>query len=95
MPLFSVPKAKYLGRITKESMSERYLIIAPIIESNYHVLLVGPVSLHFCSFEQTILWDNDVKSTKTTLREIITHYTNLEFAEGKGVIKCGSSADVA
>ncbi|KAK1684382.1 hypothetical protein QYE76_045230 [Lolium multiflorum] len=44
---------------------------------------------------KTILWDNDVKSTKTTLREIITHYTNLEFAEGKGVIKCGSSADVA
>ncbi|VAH34263.1 tRNA-dihydrouridine(20) synthase [NAD(P)+]-like [Triticum dicoccoides] len=44
---------------------------------------------------KTILWDNDIKSTKTTLREIIMHYICLEGTEGKGVIKCGSSADVA
>lgn len=53
------------------------------------------MSSHFISFGQTILWDNDIKSTKTTLREIIMHYICLELPEGKGVIKCGSSADVA
>lgn len=53
------------------------------------------MSSHFISLGQTILWDNDIKSTKTTLREIIMHYICLEGTEGKGVIKCGSSADVA
>jgi len=41
------------------------------------------------------LWDNDVKSTKHTLKEMIMHYSCLELPEGKGVIKCDTSADLA
>lgn len=45
--------------------------------------------------EQSILWDNDLKSTKQTLKEMIMHYSCLEFREGKAVIKSGSLADLA
>jgi len=44
---------------------------------------------------KSILWDNDVKSTKHTLKEMIMHYSCLEFPEGKGVIKCDTSEDIA
>ncbi|RAL50604.1 hypothetical protein DM860_014546 [Cuscuta australis] len=36
---------------------------------------------------KSILWDNDIKSTKHTLKEMIMHYSCLEFPEGKAVIK--------
>ncbi|KAI9111640.1 hypothetical protein K1719_017330 [Acacia pycnantha] len=42
-----------------------------------------------------ILWDNDIKSSKHTLKEIIMHYSCLELPEGKAVIKSESLADLA
>ncbi|MED6161152.1 hypothetical protein PIB30_058031 [Stylosanthes scabra] len=42
-----------------------------------------------------ILWDNDLKSTKQTLREMIMHYSCLEFPEGKALNKSESLADLA
>ncbi|KAL6529989.1 hypothetical protein OROMI_028634 [Orobanche minor] len=44
---------------------------------------------------KSILWDNDVKSTKHTLKEMIMHYSCLELPEGKGVIKSETLADLA
>ncbi|KAF8017468.1 hypothetical protein BT93_H2593 [Corymbia citriodora subsp. variegata] len=44
---------------------------------------------------KSILWDNDVKSTKHTLKEMIMHYSCLELAEGKAVIKSDTLADLA
>ncbi|XP_058069537.1 uncharacterized protein LOC131218773 isoform X3 [Magnolia sinica] len=44
---------------------------------------------------KSILWDNDVKSTKQTLKEMIMHYSCLELPEGKAVIKSENSADLA
>ncbi|KAF7809503.1 tRNA-dihydrouridine(20) synthase [NAD(P)+]-like isoform X1 [Senna tora] len=44
---------------------------------------------------KSILWDNDIKSTKHTLKEIIMHYSCLELPEGKAVIKSDSLADLA
>ncbi|CAA0817241.1 Aldolase-type TIM barrel family protein [Striga hermonthica] len=44
---------------------------------------------------KSILWDNDVKSTKHTLKEMIMHYSCLELPEGKGVIKSDTLADLA
>ncbi|KAJ4833329.1 hypothetical protein Tsubulata_000545 [Turnera subulata] len=44
---------------------------------------------------KSILWDNDIKSTKHTLREIIMHYSSLELSEGKSVIKSETLADIA
>ncbi|KAH7681613.1 tRNA-dihydrouridine synthase protein [Dioscorea alata] len=44
---------------------------------------------------QCILWDNDVKSTKHTLKEMIAHYSSLELAEGKAVIKSANTENVA
>ncbi|XP_068306770.1 uncharacterized protein [Pyrus communis] len=44
---------------------------------------------------KSILWDNDIKSTKHTLREMITHHSSLELAEGKAVIKSESLIDIA
>lgn len=44
---------------------------------------------------QSILWDNDLKSTKQTLKEIIMHYSCLELAEGKNVIKAENLSDLA
>ncbi|KAK4416392.1 tRNA-dihydrouridine(20) synthase [NAD(P)+]-like [Sesamum alatum] len=44
---------------------------------------------------KSILWDNDIKSTKHTLKEMIMHYSCLEFPEGKAVIKSETLADLA
>ncbi|KAK8717393.1 hypothetical protein V6N13_044664 [Hibiscus sabdariffa] len=44
---------------------------------------------------KSISWDNDVKSTKHTLKEMIMHYSCLEFPEGKAVIKSENLADLA
>ncbi|KAL2504313.1 Aldolase-type TIM barrel family protein [Abeliophyllum distichum] len=44
---------------------------------------------------KSILWDNDIKSTKHTLKEMIMHYSCLELPEGKAVIKSESYADLA
>ncbi|CAI0430821.1 unnamed protein product [Linum tenue] len=44
---------------------------------------------------KSILWDNDVKSTKHTLKEMIMHYSCLELPEGKDVIKSETLADIA
>ncbi|GKU94976.1 hypothetical protein SLEP1_g8396 [Rubroshorea leprosula] len=44
---------------------------------------------------KSILWDNDVKSTKQTLKEMIMHYSCLELPEGKAVIKAENLADLA
>ncbi|KAK1304542.1 hypothetical protein QJS10_CPB11g00857 [Acorus calamus] len=41
-----------------------------------------------------ILWDNDVKSTKQTIKELIMHHSCLEFPEGKAVNKCETVADL-
>ncbi|XP_078444483.1 aldolase-type TIM barrel family protein isoform X4 [Wolffia australiana] len=42
-----------------------------------------------------ILWDNDIKSSKHTLKEMIVHHSCFEFPEGRAVIKCSSNADLA
>ncbi|XP_072956307.1 uncharacterized protein [Typha angustifolia] len=44
---------------------------------------------------KSILWDNDMKSTKQTLKEMIMHYSCLELPEGKAVIKSETAADLA
>ncbi|KAI5684402.1 hypothetical protein M9H77_05630 [Catharanthus roseus] len=44
---------------------------------------------------KSILWDNDIKSTKHTLKEMIMHYSCLEYPEGKAVIKSETLADLA
>ncbi|KAF9608581.1 hypothetical protein IFM89_010013 [Coptis chinensis] len=44
---------------------------------------------------KSILWDNDVRSTKHTLREMIGHYMSLELSEGKALVKTETLADVA
>ncbi|PRQ19681.1 putative tRNA-dihydrouridine(20) synthase (NAD(P)(+)) [Rosa chinensis] len=45
--------------------------------------------------EYSILWDNDIKSTKHTLKEMIMYYSSLELPEGKAVIKSESLEDLA
>lgn len=45
--------------------------------------------------QKSILWDNDIKSTKHTLKEMIMHYSCLELAEGKAVNKSDTNADLA
>ncbi|XP_057784345.1 uncharacterized protein LOC131001781 isoform X1 [Salvia miltiorrhiza] len=44
---------------------------------------------------KSILWDNDVKSTKYTLKEMIVHYSCLELPEGKAINKSETLADLA
>ncbi|CAL2258290.1 unnamed protein product [Prunus armeniaca] len=44
---------------------------------------------------KSILWDNDIKSTKHTLKEMIMHHSSLELPEGKAVIKSDSLVDLA
>lgn len=44
---------------------------------------------------KSILWDNDIKSTKHTLKEMIMHHSCLELPEGKAVIKSETLADLA
>jgi hypothetical protein len=65
--------------------------------------LVGVACFMFCALTshdivtlmQSILWDNDIKSTKHTLKEMIMHHSCLELPEGKAVIKCDTPADLA
>ncbi|CAM6033437.1 unnamed protein product [Sphagnum compactum] len=45
--------------------------------------------------KKSIEWDNDLKCTKHTLREMIVHYSCLEFPEGKGINCCCSLSDIA
>ncbi|KAF7129581.1 hypothetical protein RHSIM_Rhsim10G0082100 [Rhododendron simsii] len=45
--------------------------------------------------KKSILWDNDVKSTKHTLKEMIMHFSCLELPEGKAVTKSETLADLA
>ncbi|KAG6508411.1 hypothetical protein ZIOFF_033785 [Zingiber officinale] len=42
-----------------------------------------------------ILWDNDIKSTKYTVKEMIIHHSCLELAEGKAVNKSDTYKDLA
>lgn len=44
---------------------------------------------------KSILWDNDIKSTKHTLKEMIAHYSSLGIPEGLAVIKSDTLADLA
>ncbi|MCL7044414.1 hypothetical protein MKW94_015574, partial [Papaver nudicaule] len=41
------------------------------------------------------IWDNCIRSTKHTLREMISHYSSLELPGGKAVIKSDTLADLA
>ncbi|WJX87758.1 tRNA-dihydrouridine(20) synthase [NAD(P)(+)] [Trifolium repens] len=42
-----------------------------------------------------ILWDNDIRSTKHTLRDMKSHYTSLEVPFWRAVVKAESTADIA
>eukprot|EP00250_Pteridium_aquilinum_P035055 c8533_g1_i1 orf=134-1168(+) len=42
-----------------------------------------------------ILWDNDIKNTKFTLKQMIMHHSCLEFSEGKAINKAETLADLA
>lgn len=44
---------------------------------------------------KSILWDNDIRSTKQTLKEMIMHYSCLEFPEGKAINKSENLADLS
>ncbi|KAI3451861.1 hypothetical protein Pfo_008526 [Paulownia fortunei] len=44
---------------------------------------------------KSILWDNDIKSTKHTLKEMISHYSSLGLPEGNAIIKSDTLADLA
>ncbi|KAJ6818453.1 tRNA-dihydrouridine(20) synthase [NAD(P)+]-like isoform X2 [Iris pallida] len=44
---------------------------------------------------KSILWDNDIRNTKQTLKEMIMHYSSLELAEGKAINKSDTIADLA
>lgn len=44
---------------------------------------------------QCIVWDNDVKSTKQTIKEMVMHYSCLEFPEGKAINKSDTLSDLA
>lgn len=44
---------------------------------------------------KSALWDNDVKSTKHTLKEMIMHHSCLELPEGKAINKSETLADLA
>ncbi|KAH0922151.1 hypothetical protein HID58_022169 [Brassica napus] len=44
---------------------------------------------------KSILWNNDVKSTKYTIKEMIAHHSCLELAEGKSLNKADTLADIA
>lgn len=57
--------------------------------------LVNRLYLLDDSDSQSILWDNDIKSTKHTLKEMIMHYSCLELAEGKAINKSDTTEDLA
>ncbi|CAH8384267.1 unnamed protein product [Eruca vesicaria subsp. sativa] len=44
---------------------------------------------------KSILWNNDVKSTKYTIKEMIAHHSCLELAEGKSLNKADTLEDIA
>lgn len=44
---------------------------------------------------KSILWDNDIKNTKYTLKEMISHFSSLELPEGKAVTKSDALLDLA
>ncbi|KFK23997.1 hypothetical protein AALP_AAs47907U000100 [Arabis alpina] len=44
---------------------------------------------------QSILWNNDVKSTKYTIKEMIAHHSCLELPEGKSITKADTLEDLA
>ncbi|KAL5705535.1 tRNA-dihydrouridine(20) synthase [NAD(P)(+)] [Ranunculus cassubicifolius] len=44
---------------------------------------------------KSILWDNCIKSTKHTLKDMIGHYISLEKAEGKALTKAETFSDIA
>lgn len=44
---------------------------------------------------KSILWDNDIKNTKYTLKEMIAHVSSLEYPEGKAVTKSDTLQDLA
>jgi hypothetical protein len=65
-------------------------------EEDYSSLFVtGFKQRAFVLWAQSIEWDNDLKCTKHTLREMIVHYSCLEFPEGKGINCCCSLSDIA
>ncbi|KFK23996.1 hypothetical protein AALP_AAs47907U000100 [Arabis alpina] len=44
---------------------------------------------------KSILWNNDVKSTKYTIKEMIAHHSCLELPEGKSITKADTLEDLA
>lgn len=44
---------------------------------------------------KSILWDNDIRTTKHTLKDMIGHYISLEQSEGKALTKTETLADLA
>jgi tRNA-dihydrouridine synthase 2 len=44
---------------------------------------------------KSILWNNDVKSTKYTIKEMIAHHSCLELPEGKSINKADTLEDLA
>ncbi|KAF6157879.1 hypothetical protein GIB67_015195 [Kingdonia uniflora] len=44
---------------------------------------------------KSILWDNDIKKTKYTLKDMIGHYETLESVEGRAITKSETFADLA
>ncbi|KAI3960350.1 hypothetical protein MKW98_017074 [Papaver atlanticum] len=44
---------------------------------------------------KSFTWDNCIKSTKHTLREVISHYSSLKLPQGKAAIKSDTLADLA
>lgn len=65
-----------------------------LLSTMLHIVL-GVRLMNSVHLFQSILWDNDIKSTKHTLKEMIMHYTCLEYPEGKAVIKSETLADLA
>lgn len=46
-------------------------------------------------FRKSILWDNEIRSTKQTLRDMTSHHTSLEVPEWRAVVKSETVADLA
>ncbi|GLJ30164.1 hypothetical protein SUGI_0596690 [Cryptomeria japonica] len=44
---------------------------------------------------KSLLWDNSIKYTKHTLKEMINHHSFIELPEGKAITKCQTLADLA
>ncbi|XP_024381936.1 uncharacterized protein [Physcomitrium patens] len=67
----------------------------------WNVSVFRPEGKHFWEdvkreyVRKCIEWDNDVRWTKHTLKEMIQYHSCLEFAEGKAMYRCKTLADVA